>query len=195
MEPVLGQFRPLETTDYPTGPAWASDGWCFNNKGWKTPSSEHANTAILWTALLWRAIKLDYTTLITSLSLLPITFGHDETSLPLYLISVPKTCLQKKMLHLDITRWSILKSDWVYSLQLKMEKLYTFSKKKTGSRLWFRSWTPYCKIQTWIEKLGKTATPFRYDLNQIAYDYTPGVTNRFKKFDLIQRLKSYAQRM
>ena len=40
------------------------------------------------------------------------------------------------------------KSDWLYSLQLKMEKLYTVSKNKTGSWLWLRSWTPYCQMQT-----------------------------------------------
>ena len=40
------------------------------------------------------------------------------------------------------------KSDWLYSLQPKMEKLYTVNKNKTGSWLWFRSWTPYCQIQT-----------------------------------------------
>ena len=37
---------------------------------------------------------------------------------------------------MDITRWSILKSDWLYSLQPKMEKLYTVSKNKTRSWLW-----------------------------------------------------------
>ena len=54
----------------------------------------------------------------------------------------------KKRLHMDITRWSILKSDWLYSLQPKMEKLYTVSKNKTRSWLWIRSWTSYCQIQT-----------------------------------------------
>ena len=34
-------------------------------------------------------------------------------------------------------------SDWLYSLQPKMEKLYTVSRNKTGSWLWLRSWTPY----------------------------------------------------
>ena len=53
---------------------------------------------------------------------------------------------QEKTLHMDITRWSTLKSDWLYSLQPKMEKLYTVSKNK--SWLWLRSWTPYCQIQT-----------------------------------------------
>ena len=53
---------------------------------------------------------------------------------------------QEKTLHVDITRWSILKSDWLYSLQPKMEKLYTISKNKTGSWLWLISWTHYCQI-------------------------------------------------
>ena len=55
---------------------------------------------------------------------------------------------QEKTLHMDITRWSIPKSDWLYSLQPKMEKLYTGNKNKTRSWLWLRSWTPYCQIQT-----------------------------------------------
>ena len=40
---------------------------------------------------------------------------------------------QCKTVHMDITRWSVLKSDRLYSLQPKMEKLYTVSKNKTGS--------------------------------------------------------------
>ena len=60
----------------------------------------------------------------------------------------PLRTTQEKTLHVDITRWSIPKSDWLYSLQPKMEKLYTVSKNKTGSWLWLRSWTPYCQIQT-----------------------------------------------
>ena len=40
----------------------------------------------------------------------------------------PLPTTQEKTLHMDITRWSTLKSDWLYSLQPKMEKLYTFSK-------------------------------------------------------------------
>ena len=51
-------------------------------------------------------------------------------------------------LHIDITRWSIPKSDWLYSIKPKMEKLYTVSKNKTRSWLWLRSWKPYCQIQT-----------------------------------------------
>ena len=45
-------------------------------------------------------------------------------------------------LHMDITRWSISKSEWLYSLQPMMEKLDTVSKNKTASWLWLRSSTP-----------------------------------------------------
>ena len=65
--------------------------------------------------------------------------GHSKHPLP---------TAQEKILHMDITRWSILKSDWLYSLQPKMENLYTVSKNKTRSWLWLQSWTPYCQIQT-----------------------------------------------
>ena len=37
-------------------------------------------------------------------------------------------------------------------------------------------------------KVGKTTRPFRYDLNQIPYDYTEEVRNRFKGLDLIDRV-------
>ena len=39
-----------------------------------------------------------------------------------------------------------------------------------------------------MTKVGKTTRPFRYDLNQIAYDYTVEVRNRFKGLDLIDRV-------
>ena len=43
-------------------------------------------------------------------------------------------------------------------------------------------------------KVGKTTRPFRYDLNQIPYDYTMEVRNRFKGLDLIESLKNYGWR-
>ena len=39
-----------------------------------------------------------------------------------------------------------------------------------------------------MKKVGKTTRPFRYDLNQIPYDYIVGVRNRFKGLDLIDRV-------
>ena len=45
-----------------------------------------------------------------------------------------------------------------------------------------------------MKKVGKTPRPFRYDLNQISYNYTVEVTNRFKGSDLIECLENYARR-
>ena len=39
-----------------------------------------------------------------------------------------------------------------------------------------------------MKKVGKATRPFRYDLNQIPYDYTVNVRNRFKGLDLIDRM-------
>ena len=39
-----------------------------------------------------------------------------------------------------------------------------------------------------LKKVGKTTRPFRYDLNQIPYNYTVGVANRFNGLDLIEYL-------
>ena len=44
------------------------------------------------------------------------------------------------------------------------------------------------KIRLKLKKVGKTTRPFRYDLNQITYDYTVEVRNRFKGLDLIDRM-------
>ena len=44
------------------------------------------------------------------------------------------------------------------------------------------------------KKVGKTTRLFRYELNQIPYDYTVEVRNRFKGLDLIECLKNYGQR-
>ena len=45
-----------------------------------------------------------------------------------------------------------------------------------------------------MKKVGKTTIPFRYDLNQIPYNYTVEVTNRFKGLDLIECLKNCERR-
>ena len=50
------------------------------------------------------------------------------------------------------------------------------------------------KFRLRLKKVGKTTRPFRYDLNQVPYNYTVKVTNRFKGLDLIECLKNYGQR-
>ena len=105
--------------------------------------------------------------------------GHSKHPLP---------TTQEKMLHMDITRWSIPKSDWLYSLQPKMEKLYTVAKTRLGADCGSDHELLLAKFRLKVKKVGKTSRPFRYDLNQIPYDYIVEVTNRFKGLDLIDKV-------
>ena len=82
---------------------------------------------------------------------------------------------------MDMTIWSILKSDWVCSLQPKGEKLYTVSKNKTWE-------LTVAQITLKTEEVRKTTKQLRYDVNQIPYDYTEEVTTRFKGSDLVDRV-------
>ena len=68
----------------------------------------------------------------------------------------PLPTTQKKAIYMEITRWPTLKSDWLYSLQPKMEKLYTVSKNKTGSWLWLRTLTPISNFICKLMKEGKS---------------------------------------
>ena len=67
-----------------------------------------------------------------------------------------------------------------------MEKLYTVSKNKMGADCGSDHELLIAKFK--LKKVGKTTRPFRYDLNQIPYDYTLEVRNRFKGLDLIDRV-------
>ena len=69
-----------------------------------------------------------------------------------------------------------------------MEKFYTASKNKTRRGLCLRHELLIAKIRLKLKKVGKTTRPFRYDLNQIPYDYTVEVRTRFKGLDLIDRV-------
>ena len=79
-------------------------------------------------------------------------------------------------------------------------RLITFFTAKDGEALYSQQKTrprPDCgsdhelliaKFRLKLKKVGKTTRPFRYDLNQIPYDYTVEVRNRFKGLDLIDRI-------
>ena len=69
-----------------------------------------------------------------------------------------------------------------------MDKLYTASKNKTGADCGSDHELLIAKFRLKLKKVGETTRPFRYDLNQIPYDYTVEVTNRFKGLDLIHRV-------
>ena len=105
--------------------------------------------------------------------------GHSKHPLP---------TTQEKTLHVIITRWSTLKSDWLYSLQPNIGKCYTVSKNKTLPNCSSDHELLIAKFILKLKKVGKTTRRFRYDLNQIPYDYTVEMTNRFKGLDLIDRM-------
>ena len=67
-----------------------------------------------------------------------------------------------------------------------MEKLYTVSKNKTGGDCGSDHELLIGKFRLKLKKVGKTTRQFRYDLNQIPYDYTVEVRNRFKGLYLIE---------
>ena len=75
-----------------------------------------------------------------------------------------------------------------------MEKLYTVSENKTGADYGSDHEHLIAKFRLKLKKVRKTTRPFRYDLNQIPYNYTVDETNRFKELDLIECLKNYGQR-
>ena len=81
--------------------------------------------------------------------------GHSKHPLP---------TTQEKTLHMDIIRWPTPKLDLLYSLQPKMEKLYTVSKNKTGSWQCSDHELLIAKFRLKLKKVGKTTRPFRYDL-------------------------------
>ena len=75
-----------------------------------------------------------------------------------------------------------------------MQKLCTVSKTRLGADCGSDHELFIVKFRLKSKKAGKTTRPFRYDLNQIHYDYTVEVTNRFKGLDMIECLKNYGWR-
>ena len=68
-----------------------------------------------------------------------------------------------------------------------MDKLYTVSKNKAGADCGSGHELLIAKFRFKLKNIGETTRPFGYDLNQIPYDYTVEVRNRFKGLDLIDR--------
>ena len=61
-----------------------------------------------------------------------------------------------------------------------MEKLYESATKRPGADCGSNHELFFAKFRLKLKKVGKTTRPFRYDLNQIPYDYTVEVTNKYK---------------
>ena len=69
-----------------------------------------------------------------------------------------------------------------------MEKLYTVSKTRLETDCGSDHELLIAKFRLKLKEIGKTTRLFRYDLNQIPYNYTVEVTNRFKGLDLTDRV-------
>ena len=74
------------------------------------------------------------------------------------------------------------------------EALYKSAKTRPGADCGSENELLIAKFRLKLKKVGKTTRPFRYDLNQIPYDYTMEVTNRFKGLEMIECLKNYGWR-
>ena len=68
------------------------------------------------------------------------------------------------------------------------EALYSQQKTRLGADCGSDYELLIAKFRLKLKKVGKTTRPFRYDLNQLPYDYTVEVTNRFKGLDLMDRV-------
>ena len=68
------------------------------------------------------------------------------------------------------------------------EALYSQQKTRLGADCGSDHDLLIAKFRLKLKKVGKTTRPFKYDLNQIPYDYTMEVTNRFKGLDMIDRV-------
>ena len=75
-----------------------------------------------------------------------------------------------------------------YFLQPKMEKLYIVSKKRPGADCGSDHEHLIAKFRLKLKKVGEITKPFIYNLNQIPYEYTVEVRNRFKGLYLIDRV-------
>ena len=78
----------------------------------------------------------------------------------------------------------MLESDELYSLYQRWRNAIQSAKTRPGADCGSDHHLLIAKFRLKL-KVGKTTRPFRYDLNQILYDYTVEVTNRFKGLDLI----------
>ena len=74
------------------------------------------------------------------------------------------------------------------------EALYSQQKTRPGADCGSDHELLIAKFRFKLKKIGKTTRPFRHDLNQIPYDYTVEVRNRFKGLDLIECLMNYGMR-
>ena len=88
---------------------------------------------------------------------------------------------------MDITRWSTPNQiDYIFCSQGWRSSKQS-AKIRLGANCGLDHELLIAKFRLKLKKVGKTTRPFRYDLNQIPYDYTVEARNRFKGLDMIDR--------
>ena len=90
---------------------------------------------------------------------------------------------------MDITKWSILKSEGYILCSQRWRSSIQSAKTRLRADCGSVHELLIAKFRLKLNKVGKTTRPLRYDLNQIPYDYTVEVRNRFKGLDLIDRVQ------
>ena len=89
---------------------------------------------------------------------------------------------------MDFTRWSHQhQTDYILCSQRWRSSIQS-AKTRPGADCGSDNELLIAKFRLKLKKLGETTIPFRYDLNQIPYDYTVEVRNRFKGLDLRDRV-------
>ena len=79
---------------------------------------------------------------------------------------------------MDITRWSTPKSDGLYSFSQRWRSSIQSAKTRPGADYGSDHELLIAKFRLKLKKVEKTTRPFRYDLNQIPYDYTVEMRKR-----------------
>ena len=95
---------------------------------------------------------------------------------------------------MDITRWSTLNQIDYILCRKRWRRSIQSAKTRPRADCGSDHELLITRFRLKLKKVGKTTRPFRYDLNQIHYDYTVEVRNRFKGLDLIECLMNYGQR-
>ena len=90
---------------------------------------------------------------------------------------------------MNIIRWSTPKSDWQNILcSQRWRNSIQSTKTRLGVDRGSDNELLIAKFRLKLKRVGKTARPFRYNLNQILYDYIVEMTNRLKGLNLIDRV-------
>ena len=100
----------------------------------------------------------------------------------------PHQTAQEMTLDLDFTRWQYRNHIDYILWSITWRSSIQSAKTRPGVDCGSDHELLIAKFRLKLKKVQKTTTPFRYDLNQIPYDYTVEATNRFKGWDLIHRL-------